>query len=188
MKRALSCLRRRRSSRGVRPRPAPPSAGRHRRYQPLPTQLPRTAVPHHYAITVTPHAERLTFDGKRRASTSRSSSRPRAGAQRRRPQARLGDADGRQGRRRTTGARSASMREAQTATLDLPARTRARRLPARHPLFGQDQHAGERPVRARLQECRRQGRALAVHAVRGGRRAALRARAGTSPTTRRPWT
>jgi aminopeptidase N len=30
----------------------------------LPTQLPRTAVPHHYAIIVTPHAERLTFDGK----------------------------------------------------------------------------------------------------------------------------
>ncbi len=29
----------------------------------LPTQLPRTAVPHHYALTVTPHAERLTFDG-----------------------------------------------------------------------------------------------------------------------------
>jgi len=29
----------------------------------LPTQLPRTAVPHHYAITVTPHAERLNFDG-----------------------------------------------------------------------------------------------------------------------------
>ena len=29
----------------------------------LPTQLPRTAVPHHYAITLTPHAERLTFDG-----------------------------------------------------------------------------------------------------------------------------
>ncbi|MGZ2413022.1 peptidase M1-like protein/ERAP1-like protein [Sphingomonas sp. F9_3S_D5_B_2] len=26
------------------------------------TQLPRTAVPHHYAITVTPHAQRLTFD------------------------------------------------------------------------------------------------------------------------------
>ena len=30
----------------------------------VPTQLPRTAIPHHYAITVTPHAERLTFDGK----------------------------------------------------------------------------------------------------------------------------
>ena len=30
----------------------------------LPTQLPRTAIPHHYAITVTPHAQRLTFDGK----------------------------------------------------------------------------------------------------------------------------
>ena len=28
----------------------------------IPTQLPRTAVPHHYAITVTPHSERLTFD------------------------------------------------------------------------------------------------------------------------------
>ena len=30
----------------------------------LPTQLPRTAVPHHYAITVTPHDQRLAFDGK----------------------------------------------------------------------------------------------------------------------------
>ena len=30
----------------------------------LPTQLPRTAVPHHYAITVTPHASKLAFDGK----------------------------------------------------------------------------------------------------------------------------
>jgi aminopeptidase N len=29
----------------------------------LPTQLPRTAVPHHYALTITPHADRLTFDG-----------------------------------------------------------------------------------------------------------------------------
>jgi aminopeptidase N len=29
----------------------------------LPTQLPRTAVPYHYAITVTPHTERLAFDG-----------------------------------------------------------------------------------------------------------------------------
>ena len=29
----------------------------------LPTQLPRTAIPHHYAIIVTPHAARLTFDG-----------------------------------------------------------------------------------------------------------------------------
>ena len=29
----------------------------------LPTQLPRTAIPHHYAIAVTPHADRLTFDG-----------------------------------------------------------------------------------------------------------------------------
>ena len=30
----------------------------------LPTELPRTAIPHRYALTVTPHAERLTFDGK----------------------------------------------------------------------------------------------------------------------------
>ena len=29
----------------------------------VPTQLPRTAVPHHYAIAITPHAERLAFDG-----------------------------------------------------------------------------------------------------------------------------
>src|SRR4051812_7298894 len=29
----------------------------------LPTQLPRIAIPHHYALTVTPHAERLSFDG-----------------------------------------------------------------------------------------------------------------------------
>jgi aminopeptidase N len=28
----------------------------------LPTQLPRTAIPHHYALTVTPHAQQLTFD------------------------------------------------------------------------------------------------------------------------------
>jgi aminopeptidase N len=29
----------------------------------LPTQLPREAVPHHYSLTVTPHAENLSFDG-----------------------------------------------------------------------------------------------------------------------------
>jgi aminopeptidase N len=29
----------------------------------LPTQLPREAVPSHYAITVTPHADKLSFDG-----------------------------------------------------------------------------------------------------------------------------
>jgi aminopeptidase N len=29
----------------------------------LPTQLPRTAIPHHYSVTVTPHADRLNFDG-----------------------------------------------------------------------------------------------------------------------------
>ena len=30
----------------------------------LPTQLPRTAIPSHYAIEVTPHPERLAFDAK----------------------------------------------------------------------------------------------------------------------------
>ena len=30
----------------------------------LPTQLPRTAIPRHYAITVTPHAGKLAFDGQ----------------------------------------------------------------------------------------------------------------------------
>jgi aminopeptidase N len=29
----------------------------------VPSQLPRTAVPHHYAISVTPHEDALTFDG-----------------------------------------------------------------------------------------------------------------------------
>jgi aminopeptidase N len=29
----------------------------------VPTQLPRTAIPHHYAISVTPHEDALTFDG-----------------------------------------------------------------------------------------------------------------------------
>ena len=29
----------------------------------VPTQLPRTAIPHHYAIAVTPHTAQLTFDG-----------------------------------------------------------------------------------------------------------------------------
>src|ERR1041385_6592367 len=29
----------------------------------LPTQLPRTAIPHHYAVTVIPHIQQLTFDG-----------------------------------------------------------------------------------------------------------------------------
>jgi puromycin-sensitive aminopeptidase len=28
----------------------------------VPTQLPRTAIPHHYTITVTPHAQQLAFD------------------------------------------------------------------------------------------------------------------------------
>jgi len=29
----------------------------------VPTQLPRTAIPHHYALTITPHADKLSFDG-----------------------------------------------------------------------------------------------------------------------------
>ena len=29
----------------------------------LPTQLPRTAIPNHYTVTVTPHIQQLTFDG-----------------------------------------------------------------------------------------------------------------------------
>ena len=29
----------------------------------LPTQLPRTAIPHHYSIIITPHAARLNFEG-----------------------------------------------------------------------------------------------------------------------------
>ena len=30
----------------------------------VPTQLPRTAIPHHYAVTVTPHVSKLAFDGR----------------------------------------------------------------------------------------------------------------------------
>ena len=30
----------------------------------LPTKLPRTAIPHHYRLIVTPHAENLSFDGQ----------------------------------------------------------------------------------------------------------------------------
>ncbi|MEO6224615.1 MAG: M1 family metallopeptidase [Sphingomicrobium sp.] len=30
----------------------------------IPTQLPRTAVPHHYVLTITPHAERMAFDAQ----------------------------------------------------------------------------------------------------------------------------
>ena len=61
----------------------------------------------------------------------------------------------------------------------LPWRACARRLPARPRLFGQDQHAGQWPVRARLQEFRRQGpRAVPVHPVRGRRCAAVRAELG----------
>ena len=46
----------------------------------VPTQLPRTAVPHHYAITVTPHAERLTFDGDGRHRPRRDQADARTGA------------------------------------------------------------------------------------------------------------
>ena len=41
----------------------------------LPTQLPRTAIPSHYAVEVTPHADRLAFDGK--AAIGRASCRER---------------------------------------------------------------------------------------------------------------
>ena len=65
----------------------------------LPTQLPRTAIPHHYALTVTPHAERLTFDGDVAIDLDVIKPTRDAGAQRRRPQLRLGDASTGQGRR-----------------------------------------------------------------------------------------
>jgi aminopeptidase N len=45
------------------PLAAQPAAARDTVDTSLPTQLPRTAVPHHYSLTVTPHADRLAFDG-----------------------------------------------------------------------------------------------------------------------------
>ena len=52
----------------------------------LPTQLPRTAIPSHYAIEVTPHADQLTFDGKVAIDLKVIKPTRDAGAQRRRPQ------------------------------------------------------------------------------------------------------
>ncbi|SOU08404.1 M1 family metallopeptidase [Xanthomonas arboricola] len=40
--------------------PAPPSAAA----SSITTQLPRTAKPRHYAVEITPHADKMTFDGK----------------------------------------------------------------------------------------------------------------------------
>ncbi|MCC8668799.1 M1 family metallopeptidase [Xanthomonas arboricola] len=40
--------------------PAPPSAAA----SSITTQLPRTAKPTHYAVEITPHADKMTFDGK----------------------------------------------------------------------------------------------------------------------------
>ena len=54
---------------------------------PLPTQLPRTAVPHHYAMTVTPHADRLTFDGDVAIDLEVVKPTAHTGAQCRRPEA-----------------------------------------------------------------------------------------------------
>ena len=62
--------------------------------------------------------------------------------------------------------------EAQTATFRFADADRARPLPAGDRLFGQDQHPGRRPVRARLRQ-RRRAEARALHPVRGARRAPL---------------
>jgi aminopeptidase N len=43
---------------------APASAPRDTVDLSLPTQLPRVGVPHHYSVTVTPHADKLSFDGQ----------------------------------------------------------------------------------------------------------------------------
>ena len=43
--------------------PAPQPQPRDTIDEALPTQLPRTAIPRHYAITVTPNADKLAFDG-----------------------------------------------------------------------------------------------------------------------------
>ncbi|WP_159093728.1 hypothetical protein, partial [Xanthomonas fragariae] len=43
---------------------AAPSAVAGSNVQVVTTQLPRTAKPTHYAVEITPHADKMTFDGK----------------------------------------------------------------------------------------------------------------------------
>ncbi|CTP87978.1 aminopeptidase [Xanthomonas translucens pv. arrhenatheri] len=44
--------------------PAPSAAAAPAAAVPVPTQVPRTARPRHYALEITPHADKMTFDGK----------------------------------------------------------------------------------------------------------------------------
>ena len=106
----------------------------------IPTQLPRTAIPHHYAITVTPHAQRLTFDGT--VAIDLAVTKPTNELVLNAADLTLGP-----GRPQATGEDQPRF-ELPTRHPHLPARARSGRLPPRHPLFGQDQHPGERPVRA----------------------------------------
>ena len=142
----------------------------------VPTQLPRTAVPHHYAIAVTPHAERLAFDGTVAIDLEIVKPTSCAGAERGRPPILQGHAH-RTGQATDRRADFSRCRRADGRVRPRPV-AGAGPISARHRLFGQDQHPGQRAVRARLQECRGQGRALAVHPVRGCRRAPLRPQLG----------
>ena len=137
----------------------------------LPTQLPRTVLPTHYAIGSRRTPPQLTFDGKVAIDlevlkpTARSCSTP--------PTSTFAQATLTGHRRAAAGrARSRIDADAQTATFAF-ARARARQLPARHRLHRQDRHPGQRPVRARLRQHDGK-RARAVHPVRELRRAPLR--------------
>ena len=138
----------------------------------LPTQLPRTAIPHHYAITVTPHAERLTFDGDVAIDLEVIKPTRRAGPQRRRPQARLGDASSRKGRRRASGDRSASIPRRETATLPSRARSRPAPIASRSAIRAKSTPRPTACSRS-ITRTRRARSARDLHAVRAGRRAAL---------------
>ena len=141
----------------------------------LPTQLPRTAVPHHYALTVTPQADRMTFDGH--VVIDVEVVQPTNSLV-------LNAADMTFARANLSGPGGAQCRNGHhrqcraNCNAELRPSAGAGRLQADHRLFRQDQRASQRPVRARLQKPGRRPEARVVHPVRAGRRAPLRAELG----------
>jgi len=142
----------------------------------LPTQLPREAVPHHYSITVTPRADKLSFDGSvaidiQVLKATRTLT--------------LNAADLTFDKATITPAGRGSFCchiedgcRCANRHIRLRSDDRTRRLPPRHRLLGQGQHAGQRPFRTRLQEQGGARRACTFHAVRSVGRPPFRTELG----------
>ena len=153
----------------------------------VPTQLPRTAVPHHYAITLTPHADRLVFDATVAIDLDVVQADAHPGPECRRPEACIGHPDPGEGRSRPDRAH------------------RARRAGAdRHPHLPERTYAtaptgSTSAIRARSTR-RRTACSRSITRTRKARTPVRCSRsskpptpaascpAGTSPTTRRPST